>query len=134
MTQLEQKVIPKLNSISPWVRYIDDTFATIDPDYINTTLNTPKNFHPNIKFAHELETNKSLSFLDVTVLRHNSSVETTVFHKPTHNDTYLHWNYFSLKTWKYMRNRNKYFRHRRHNSKQHKIVLTVECRLKIIVY
>lgn len=100
MTKLEQKVIPKLNSMSPWVRYIDDTFATIDPDYINTTLNTLNNFHPNIKFTHELETNKSLSFLDVTVLRHNSSVETTVFRKPTHNDTYLHWNSFSLKTWK----------------------------------
>jgi len=100
MTKLEQKVIPKLNSMSLWVRYIDDTFATIDLDYINTTLNTLNNFHPNIKFTHELETNRSLSFLDVTVLRHNSSVETTVFRKPTHNGTYLHWNSFLLKTWK----------------------------------
>jgi len=57
MTKLEQRVILKLNSMSPWVRYIDDTFATMDPDYINTPLNTLNNFHPNIKFTHELETN-----------------------------------------------------------------------------
>jgi len=86
--------------MSLWVRYIYDAFATIYPDCINTTLNTLNNFHPNIKFTDKLETNISLSFLDVTVLRHNCSVETTVFRKPTQNDTYSHWNSFSRKTWK----------------------------------
>jgi len=58
MPKLEHKVIPKLNSMSPWLRYIDDTFATIDPDHINKTLNTLNNFHPSIKFTHKIETNK----------------------------------------------------------------------------
>jgi len=35
MTKWEQKVMPKLNTMSPWVRKMDHTFATIYPDYIS---------------------------------------------------------------------------------------------------
>jgi len=44
--------------MSPWGRYMDDTFATTDPDYINTTFNTFNNFHPRVTFTNKLETNE----------------------------------------------------------------------------
>ena len=66
MVDLETKTAPRLNScMLVWKRYVDDTFTVVKKgkrDEVNTLLN---NFHPNIKFTHEVENDRQISFLDV---------------------------------------------------------------------
>ena len=79
------------NSILPdnifWVRYVDDIFAVIkrniDIDGLLTSLNA---LVPSITFTVEKEENKSLSFLDVTIIRHENGFKFKVYRKPTNNN------------------------------------------------
>ena len=41
-----------------------------------------------------------ISFLDVLIMRRNNTTETTVYRKQTHNDIYLHWEFFTPEAWK----------------------------------
>ena len=42
-----------------------------------------------------------ISFLDVLVIRkNNNTIKTTVYRKQTHNDIYVHWEYFKPEAWK----------------------------------
>ena len=52
-------------------------------------------FHENIKFTCEVEHNGKLSFLNVSLIKRNGKLETTVFRKETDNDIYLHWRCFA---------------------------------------
>ena len=96
MVDLERNVIPKLSiHMTKWKRYEDDTITYIKPSSINYLLSLLKSFHKNIKFTFEEEKYNKISFLDVLILRNGNSIETTVYHKFTHNDVCLHWNLFS---------------------------------------
>ena len=86
--------------MTPWVRYVDDTFASVNPDSINTVLTQLNNFHPSIAFTYELEEQNRLPFLDVQVIRTGLTTETTVYRKPTNQNLYLHWNSFTPKAWR----------------------------------
>ena len=57
-------------------------------------------FHENISFTYEQEINGKISFLNILILRNGNSFETTVRHKSTHNEIYLHWESFAPNTWK----------------------------------
>ena len=75
-----------------WKRYVDDTFV-IWPhgrDYLNTFLDHINALHPSITFTVEVEEGK-LPFLDVLILcnNNNNTLETKVYHKPTHTNQYL---------------------------------------------
>ena len=65
MQKLEGNLIPTLNSsLHAWWEYVDDVFTIAkikDVDKIETTLN---NFHPSIKFTHEIMENNRIAFLD----------------------------------------------------------------------
>ena len=65
-------------------RYVDDTVLLFkDVSHVDSFLNYVNSKHPNIKFTKELEKEKTLSFLDVTVARINNKFETSVFRKKT---------------------------------------------------
>ena len=79
------------NSVLPddifWVRYVDDIFAVIkleeDIEGLLTNLN---DLVPSISFTVEKEENKSISFLDVTIIRHENCFKFKVYRKPTNNN------------------------------------------------
>ena len=48
------------------------------------------NFHQNIKFTMEEESNGELVFLDTLLKRHNRTISVLVYRTPKHSDQYLH--------------------------------------------
>lgn len=63
-------------------------------------LSVLDSFHKNIKFIFKEEKDNKNSFLYVLILRNSSSIETTFYHKLTHNDIYLHWGSISPNGWR----------------------------------
>ena len=70
-------------------RYVDDTFCYVK---IGT--------QQNIQFTYESENNNQLAFLDVLLIRNNTTIKTTVYRKSTNSDIYLNWKSFSPCSWK----------------------------------
>ena len=102
MCELENRIIPELaNYMNPWYRYVDDTFAFIDPTKIYTIVEELNSFHHNIQFTFEKESENKLPFLDVLVNRlPDGNLSTTVYRKPTNTNLYINWNSFSPESWK----------------------------------
>ena len=101
MVGLENNVLPPLSShMTKWKRYVDDTICYINVDSVDYVLGTLNNYHKNISFTYELETEMEISFLDILIKRNEGSVTTTVHHKKTNNDLYLHWGCFAQQTGK----------------------------------
>ena len=75
-----------------WLGYVDDVFAVL-PDNIDSEnfLASLKRLSPSIKFTIEKESNNSISFLDVKVIRgENNRPQFKIYRKPTHSDLYIH--------------------------------------------
>lgn len=74
-------------------RYVDDTFTILPKDKVTLFLNHLNAINSKIQFTMELETNNSLAFLDVLVIRNpDNTLGHTVYRKPTHTDRYLNGN------------------------------------------
>ena len=74
-----------------WLRYVDDTFV-IWPhgqDELQRFHDHINQQHPNIQFTIEEEKEGKLAFLDVQITRSTDGLSTSVYHKPTHTDTYI---------------------------------------------
>ena len=91
MVELERTIVPQLEgTIDLWYRYVDDTFTFIRKDCVEAVLESLNGFHPNIKFTFEKETNGSISFLDVSVIRKpDGSFETDIHRKSTDTNVYI---------------------------------------------
>ena len=102
MSELEGNLVPQLSTkMSVWLRYVDDTFTFLREEEIENVKTVLNNFHPKIKFTHEIEKNNSLSFLDVNISRNvDNSFSTSVFRKPTDTNVYVHWKAHAPKIWK----------------------------------
>ena len=85
---LEEAILPSIKeNVAHCKRYADDTHAYIDPSKIKFVLEKLNSHHPNIQFAHEIEENQSITFLDVLITgTGNNKLETTVFRKETNTD------------------------------------------------
>jgi hypothetical protein len=99
MAHMETTLMDELKRIGvcEWHRYVDDTFALVDPDTkVDDILSILNNFHPSIKFTHENEANDSLPFLDVRVTRSTDRLtfETTIYWKPTFTGPMINWDSF----------------------------------------
>ena len=102
MVELENTIVPTLrDSLLFWKRYVDDTLCFVKKgsrDFVMSTLN---NFHGNIQFTYEEETNNMISFLDVLLIRQpDNSFDRAVFRKGTHTDLYINWEAFAPESWK----------------------------------
>ena len=102
MVHLEETIVPKLEDSMPeWRRYVDDTFTVVKKGKLDEIIATLNNFHPNISFTHEIEEERKMAFLDVSIMKEESgSVQTGVYRKATNNSIYIHWNSYAPKQWK----------------------------------
>ena len=57
-------------------------------------------FYKNTEFTYELEIITKLFFLDVLLIRANSTLETAIYTKITNNGVYQHWDSFPPNYWK----------------------------------
>ena len=66
-------------------RYVDDCFLIFnDISHVDKFLNFLNGQHPKMKFTKEVESDGTLPFLDVKVTRSGTSLETSVYRKPTY--------------------------------------------------
>ena len=101
MSELENSIVPQLGDcIIGWKRYVDDTFAFIDPDKLEEINDILNSFDNNISFTHELEQNNQLPFLDALISNNNGNIQSTVYRKPTNTDVYINWNAHAPNIWK----------------------------------
>ena len=90
MTELENSVVPRLDKLSNWNRYVDDTFAFVEPGAEKTIQEELNKFHSTIQFTYETEESNSLSFLDVLVTKNDDgTLQTGVYRKDTNTDVYM---------------------------------------------
>ena len=102
MCELENHLVPTLgNVLEGWTRYVDDTFAFIEPDATQDVLQKLNSYDPKIQFTFETENNRTIPFLDVLIRRtEDNQLETTVYRKKTNNGIYMNWNSHSPQSWK----------------------------------
>ena len=73
-------------------RYVDDIFVLLpDANCLEEFRQYMNQKHTNINFTSEVETDNSLPFLDVYVMRHNFRYITSVYRKPTFSGVYTHY-------------------------------------------
>ena len=91
MVDLEETIVPRLQGSMPtWRRYVDDTFTIVEKGKRDEIIEALNNFHPNIRFTHEIEEGRQISFLDVLLKRQDDgTVQTAVYRKPTDNSIYI---------------------------------------------
>ena len=89
VVELETTIVPTLdNLLRKWKRYVDDTYCIVKTDSVNEILLKLNSFHMKIQIAYKVETNNMLPFLDILVIRDNNNIETTVYRKPTNDDSF----------------------------------------------
>jgi hypothetical protein len=76
-------------NVAFYARYVDDILilydtTRIDPHTINTYAN---NIHSNIKLNPTYEQQRSIDFLDLTIMRKHKNLEVDIHRKPTSTDT-----------------------------------------------
>jgi hypothetical protein len=77
-----------------WLRYVDDTFMawTHGPARLQQFFDHINSVKPTIKFTMEAQTNNTLPFLDVMVMKRGLELITEVHRKPAHISRYVHFN------------------------------------------
>ena len=102
MVELELLVIPFfLNETKCWTRYVVDNLCYTKTDSWEYVLNMLNDFHRNIQFIYEVETDPKYSVVDV-LLTHdspNNNINTIVNQKSKNNYIYLNWESFVPDQW-----------------------------------
>ena len=83
-----------------WKRYADTTICYAKVNSTNLMLTALNSFHNNIKFTIEIEKGSGIPFLDILVIKTPNRMYTSVYHKKTNSDLYIHWNSFDQNKWK----------------------------------
>jgi hypothetical protein len=74
-------------------RQADDTLCAIHRDHIEPIHTFLNSLHPNIKWTKELEVNRRITMLDVTIIRQSDgNLQSDVYCKPTHTNQYINFN------------------------------------------
>ena len=75
-------------------RYVDDILIIIDTSRINenTVRDNMNNIDENLEFKITLETNNSINYLDMTIIRSTKGMEINIYRKPTSTDIKIHHN------------------------------------------
>ncbi|XP_071578172.1 uncharacterized protein [Temnothorax nylanderi] len=103
MEDLETHCLASLGfCLSFFRRYVDDVIAIIPKDKIGDVLAAFNNYHPRLKFTHEIEVNGAILFLDVLIIRNGNRLLTNWHRKPTFSGRYV--NYFSNHPLRYKNN------------------------------
>ena len=75
-------------------RYVDDIFIIIDTSRINdnTIRDRMNSIGKNLEFKITLETNNSINYLDMNIIRSTKGMEINIYRKPTSTDITIHHN------------------------------------------
>ncbi|XP_033120365.1 uncharacterized protein LOC117119643, partial [Anneissia japonica] len=92
---LEQRIFDSYDGTKPdmFKRYIDDCVGTAWCHYDELTnfISYVNDYHPAIKFTHEISATK-VAFLDIELSISGNSISTSIHYKPTDAHTYLTYN------------------------------------------
>ena len=98
MVYLENSLVPHLDDVSLWYRYVDDTFTFIRKGKAEEVQRKLNEFHESIDFTFEREKNGVIYFLDVLVItKEDRSFDTEVYRKKTDTNLYINWGAFAPK-------------------------------------
>ncbi|XP_063540745.1 uncharacterized protein LOC134749659 [Cydia strobilella] len=91
MEHIEASIDLQPWAVKLWKRCVDDVFCVMKggKQEVEQLLQYLNSIHPKIRFTYELESQRSLPFLDVKVIgRVDGTLTHTVYRKPTHTDSY----------------------------------------------
>jgi hypothetical protein len=79
---------------SLWLQYVDDTFVVWPhgPERLQDFLSQLNSLRPSIQFTVEIESDSAIAFLDILVIREETTLAAKVYRKPIHNCRYLSFN------------------------------------------
>ena len=83
-----------------WERFVDDVYSILKRTHLENFFHHINNFHQNINFTMEEESNGELAFLDNLLKRNNGEISILVYRKPTNAGQYLHYSSHHQKSWK----------------------------------
>jgi len=87
---MENKVLNKFhNSIRFYFRYVDDIVLSAPTHLTDDIVSTFNAFHDRIKFTTELEENRCINFLDLSIHVVNNKLKIDWFHKKTFSGRFL---------------------------------------------
>lgn len=91
MSELQNHCLNQLSFRVPFFkRYVDDCVLAVPKNSVDELLTTFNSFHSKLQFTIEIETNNSLPFLDVILIRGNDgSIVTDWYQKPTFSERFL---------------------------------------------
>lgn len=90
MQDLENRALSIINFTPPfYFRFVDDIITAFPTNLIDYVLSVFNSFNPRLQFTIEVEVNKSLSFLEITILSENNRLFFYWYHKPTFSSRYL---------------------------------------------
>ena len=93
MEYFESLAIPTSPTLTKWwFRYVDDVHSATSKDQVNKLQEHPNSINPHITFTIELPGIDRVPFLDTLTKPTPNSIESTVYRKTTHTDTYLDYN------------------------------------------
>ncbi|XP_025261928.1 uncharacterized protein LOC112637139 [Camponotus floridanus] len=92
LQDLEEKALNILR-FTPrlYFRYVDDILMTVPSDSIDSTLSIFNSFHDRLQFTFELEVDRKINFLDVTIIVENNVLIFDWFQKSTFSGRYLNY-------------------------------------------
>jgi len=93
MQDLEETLIPSMQFVQVYARYVDDIFSIVKKSEINNILQQLNIYHDEIQFSCEIMNNNQLLFLDCMIdIKEDFSLGFTVYRKPTSTDKFLNIN------------------------------------------
>ena len=70
------------------VKYVDDIFAIVKKKDLTAILTTFNKYHNKLQFTMELEKENTIAFLDMKIIKHNNTIITNWYSKPTSSGNY----------------------------------------------
>ena len=97
LNRLLEVVLQQLNNVWFITRYVDDLFLIVPSHEVDQILLQFNSFHQNIRFTMEIENQRTMNFLELTVTRReDASLAISWYRKPTSSLRYL--NFYSNHT------------------------------------
>ena len=96
LEHFESEILPLYAGQQPlfWKRYVDDVLSLVPEDFhLPSFMEFINSRYPTLKFTFEWESENKIPFLDVVIHNCGTYFKYSVYRKPTHSESYLH--YFS---------------------------------------
>ena len=94
LEHVESEILPLYAGPQPlfWKRYVDDVLCLVPKDFkLESYLHFLNSIYPSLKFTYEWETERKIPFLDVLIENCSTYFQFSVYRKPTHSESYLHY-------------------------------------------